>query len=60
MHLVINGKGKASPASEAFINLEAILACGAECLEALDEVTELEDFFRYWSDATNWPDERIP
>lgn len=40
MHLIINGVGKISPKSEAFINLEAISSCGAECLEALDEVTD--------------------
>jgi hypothetical protein len=35
--------------------LEAIASCGAECIEALEEVTEKEDFFRYWSDGSNWP-----
>lgn len=58
--MIINGKGKISPNSEVNINLEAIGSCGAECLEALDEVTEQEDFFRYWSDTENWPDNRLP
>jgi hypothetical protein len=60
MELIINGKGKITPKSESFINLEAIASCGAECLEALDEVSEIEDFYRYWSDTSNWPDERLP
>lgn len=60
MHMIINGKGKPTPNSESYINLEAIESCGAECLEALDEVTELEDFERFWSDTANWPDGRLP
>jgi hypothetical protein len=54
-HMIINGKGKPTPKSESYINLEAIASCGAECIEALEEVTEQEDFFRYWSDGENWP-----
>jgi hypothetical protein len=54
-HMIINGKGKPTPKSESYINLEAIASCGAECIEALEEVTEKEDFFRYWSDGSNWP-----
>jgi len=46
--------------SESFINLEAVSACGIECLEAIDSTTEIEDFFRFWSDISNWPDDKLP
>jgi hypothetical protein len=58
-HLIINGKGKASPMSEVHINLEAVSSCGADCLEALD-VLPMEDFFRFWSDADNWDNGVLP
>ena len=58
-HLIINGKGKISPMSEAIIEMEAIEACGVECLE-IGTVVPKEDFFRYWSDPSNWADNQIP
>jgi hypothetical protein len=60
MHLIIDGKLKQSPNSECHINLEAVSSCGAECLEALDGISEIEDFYRYWSDAANWPNGVVP
>ena len=59
LHLIINGKGKISPMSEAIIEMEAIEACGVECLE-IGTVVPKEDFFRYWSDPSNWADNQIP
>jgi hypothetical protein len=58
--MIVNGKGKPTPLSTSTIDIECVEACGDECLEALEEVTEMEDFFRYWSDPTNWPDNKIP
>ena len=59
LHLIINGKGKISPMSEAIIEMEAIEACGVDCLYG-GPVVPKEDFFRYWSDPSNWADYQIP
>lgn len=60
-HMIINGKGKKSPNSESIIELRAKETCGAECVEVLvDDETPPEDFYRFWSDATNWPNEEVP
>lgn len=60
-HLIIDGKGKKSPNSESIIELRAKESCGAECIEALPD-TDIppEDFFRFWSDPSNWPNNQIP
>lgn len=57
-HMIIDGKGKKSPNSEAKIELRAKESCGAECIEVLvDSDIPPEDFFRFWSDPTNWPND---
>lgn len=60
-HMIINGKGKISPNSESIIELRAKESCGAECIASMpDDDTPPEDFFRFWSDPTNWPDNQVP
>jgi len=56
--MIVNGKGKISPNSESFIELSAAESCGAECIIVLvDDETPPEDFDRFWSDPTNWPND---
>jgi hypothetical protein len=59
-HLVLNGKNRSSnPYDETHIKLTGH-RCLTNCVEDVDFDVDGENFFRYWSDTANWPDETLP
>ena len=56
LFVCVSGKNKAI---HEWIDLEGV-PCVDECPEEEVEEGEREDFFRYWSDASNWPDSLKP
>lgn len=59
LHIVVNGKNKTYPEAEQKFNFE-IVRCETDCFEVIEEVEEPEAEFRFWSDASNWPNETVP
>lgn len=56
MALCATSRGKDNPEQELQINA---VYCIYNC-PAPGEEYEIESFFRYWSNATQWPDGRLP
>jgi len=59
LHVVMNGKNKTYPEAIQHFNFVGH-RCLTSCVEEIVEVDEPEAEFRYWSDASNWPNETIP
>ena len=57
---IVNGKGKATPMSGVKFGLNAYPEVDEDDIDELDDSLPDEDFERFWSDATNWPDGNLP